>query len=102
MPFASEETLTALERNIAALPSVTEMMHQGLSTVDITQRLFAGLGVADSTFSLEPKYGPCEPTALQERMRRAVALLGEEEVQKIMEEEGKIEVRCTNNTLLNC
>jgi hypothetical protein len=38
------------------------------------------------------RYGPCEAEALKERMKRAVALLGEEEVQSIMEQEGKIEV----------
>ena len=38
------------------------------------------------------RYGPCEMSDLQERMKRAVALLGEEEVKKIMREEGKIEV----------
>ena len=37
-------------------------------------------------------YGPCEAESLKERMKRAVALLGEEEVQSIMEQEGKIEV----------
>ena len=38
------------------------------------------------------RYGPCEMSDLQERMKRSVALLGEEEVKKIMREEGKIEV----------
>lgn len=44
------------------------------------------------------RYGPCEVSYLQERMKRAVALLGEEEVQNIMRDEGKIEV-CTMLTL---
>lgn len=38
------------------------------------------------------RYGPCEAESLKERMKRAVALLGQEEVQSIMEQEGKIEV----------
>lgn len=38
------------------------------------------------------RYGPCEIADLQERMKRAVALLGEEEVKNIMRDEGKIEV----------
>lgn len=40
------------------------------------------------------RYGPCEPADLQDRMRSAVALLGEQEVRGIMEEQGKIEVTC--------
>lgn len=38
------------------------------------------------------RYGPCEVSDLQDRMKRAVALLGPEEVKNIMREEGKIEV----------
>ena len=38
------------------------------------------------------RYGPCEASALKERMKRAVALLGEQEVHAILEEQGKIEV----------
>ena len=38
------------------------------------------------------RYGPCEAESLKERMKRAVALLGQEEVQGIIEQEGKIEV----------
>lgn len=40
------------------------------------------------------RYGPCEPASLQERMVRAVAALGEEEVRSIIEEVGFIEVGC--------
>jgi hypothetical protein len=36
---------------------------------------------------LAGRYGPCEPEALQERMKRAVALLGEAEVKKLVEEQ---------------
>lgn len=39
------------------------------------------------------RYGPCEAAALQERMKRAVALLGKAEVEAILEKEGRIEVR---------
>lgn len=51
-----------------------------------------GLGVGDSSFSMEPTYGPCEASALKYRMKKAVALLGEAEVEKLLQEEGKIEV----------
>lgn len=46
------------------------------------------------------RYGPCEIADLQERMKRAVALLGEEEVKNIMRDEGKIEVGvCSDSSL---
>ena len=71
---------------------MTELLHQGLSAKDITDKLLHGLGVSDNAFSMAPSYGPCEPSALQDRMRRAVALLGAEEIDRLLEEEGKIEV----------
>lgn len=84
--------MTTLERNIAGSESMTELLHQGLSASDITEKLLQGLGVSDNVFTMEPSYGPCEPSALQDRMKRAVALLGAEEIDKLLEEEGKIEV----------
>lgn len=93
LPFASEETVAKLESNIASLPSVTDLMHKGLSPQAITERLFDGIGVADSAFSMEPRYGPCEAAALKERMKQAVALLGEKDVEQLLKEQGKIEVQ---------
>ncbi len=40
------------------------------------------------------RYGPCEPQALKDRMLRAVAALGEQEVRSIIADVGKIEVTC--------
>ncbi|CAK0779921.1 hypothetical protein CVIRNUC_004889 [Coccomyxa viridis] len=94
LPFASEETLSQLEQNISAAGSVTDMLHGGSTARDITARLLEGLGMSDASFSLQPRYGPCEAESLKGRMKRAVALLGEKEVQSIMEREGKIEVSC--------
>ena len=43
---------------------------------------------------MTPRYGPCEPAELRARMARAVASLGQNEVRKIVEEQGKVEVTC--------
>ncbi len=56
LPFASEETLSRLESNLAELPTVTEMLDKGLTPLDITEKLLAGLGMADGGFELTPKY----------------------------------------------
>lgn len=77
---------------MAGISSVTDLLQEGLDAQGITERLLSGLGVADSSFSLKPQYGPCEAEALKERMKRAVALLGEQEVQQVLKTEGKIEV----------
>lgn len=38
------------------------------------------------------RYGPCDPAHLQERMKSAIATLGEDEVHDILRTEGKLEV----------
>lgn len=55
LPFASEETLSQLEQNIGSAGSVTDMLHEGASPKDITERLLHGLGVSDGGFSLQPR-----------------------------------------------
>jgi molecular chaperone Hsp33 len=94
LPFAEEETLSQLEKNIVEAGSVSSMLREGLSARDITEKILNGLGVSDTGFTLTPMYGPCEASALRDRMASAVATLGEEEVKSILEEQGKIEVTC--------
>ncbi|KAK9862408.1 hypothetical protein WJX84_008073 [Apatococcus fuscideae] len=94
LPNASEETLQQLEQNLAGVTSVTSLLHEGATPLDIAQRLLTNLGMTDVQFSLKPKYGPCDRAELRERMKRVVALLGADEVDRILEQEGKIEVKC--------
>ena len=94
LPFAEEDTLAQLEANIAAAGSVTSMLRGGATARAITERLLEGLGASDPGFSLTPGYGPCEASALQNRMRSAVAALGEAEVRSILDEQGCVEVTC--------
>ena len=94
LPFADDETLAALEANIAAAGPVTAMLAEGLGPREVTARLLAGLGAGDEGFSLEPSYGPCDAEELRERMRRAIATLGEGEARAILEEQGRVEMTC--------
>ncbi len=94
LPFADDETLAALEANIAAAGPVTAMLAEGLGPREVTARLLEGLGAGDEGFSLEPSYGPCDAEELRERMRRAIATLGEGEARAILEEQGRVEMTC--------
>jgi len=94
LPFAEDETIAQLEANIASMESVTNLLNDGATARDITKWLLKDLGASDPGFSLTPKYGPCEASALRDRMASAVAALGETEVKDIIEEQGKIEVTC--------
>ena len=56
LPFASEETLRQLEVNLSTVPSVTELLHQGLAPTDITDRLLDGIGLSEGPAStLHPR-----------------------------------------------
>lgn len=94
LPFAEEETISQLEKNVSKAGSMSKMLKDGLTTKEITDILLEGLGTGGDGFSLHPKYGPCDPEDLKTRMASAVAALGEAEVRDIIKEEGKIEVTC--------
>eukprot|EP00468_Gymnochlora_sp_CCMP2014_P008581 CAMPEP_0167749186 /NCGR_PEP_ID=MMETSP0110_2-20121227/5259_1 /TAXON_ID=629695 /ORGANISM="Gymnochlora sp., Strain CCMP2014" /LENGTH=285 /DNA_ID=CAMNT_0007634295 /DNA_START=355 /DNA_END=1212 /DNA_ORIENTATION=+ len=96
LPMASEETLSGLEGNIQNLGSTTALLADGASTLQISQLLLLGLAEVEvPTFTLEPKYGPCETTDLEERMKRAIAALGKDDAVKLLDEnDGMIEIRC--------
>jgi molecular chaperone Hsp33 len=94
LPFAEDETISQLEKNISKAGSMSKMLKDGLNPRQITDILLEGLGSGGDGFSLTPTYGPCEPEDLRDRMASAVAALGEAEVQDIIEEQGQIEVTC--------
>ena len=107
LPLCSEETLTALEKNISSLPAVSSFFLPegdsksvsdggGGGVARLTSALLEGIGAAPGPgFSLAPRYGPCEKEGLRERMVRAAALLGEKEVKAALEaNNGVMEMRC--------
>ena len=94
LPFAEDSTIEQLEKNIGKAGSMSKMLKDGLSPKQITDILLEGLGSGGEGFSLVPRYGPCDEKDLQERMKKAVAALGVDEVKAIIEEQGMIEVTC--------
>lgn len=55
LPFASEETLTALEANITAFGSVSEQLQAGLTSRQICSKLLGDLAASEQGFSLTPR-----------------------------------------------
>ena len=95
LPFASDETIRVLERVIPSLPSSTALVQEGLTAQQIAQRVLDELEErVDLATSMTPSYGPCEEDELRQRMLRAVASLGKEEVNQILAEDGQIEITC--------
>ena len=66
-----------------------------MSAQEIAQRVLGELGEKKELVTrITPEYGPCDPVELRERMLRAVASLGKAEVDRIIAEDGKIEIKC--------
>lgn len=89
LPFAPDETIDAVERCIKDLPSVTQMLSEGLSPDDICKKALPEfeLELLDSS---EPAY-VCNCS--RERTIRALLAVGIEELQAMAEDE-ETEVCC--------
>ena len=90
LPFAAEETISRLERNLAGITSVTALLEQGLHAEDIAERLLNGLEpnlLDEST----PAYR-CDCS--RERTARMLAALDDKTLTEMADEMPDIEVCC--------
>lgn len=90
LPFADESCIDILEKNIKKLPSVTKMMSEGLNAEEIVLKLLDGLNpnILDEA-NVSYKCG-CS----RERVVRAIASLGNDELQAMADENKDTEVCC--------
>lgn len=90
LPGATEEEISTLERNIAAMPSMTTLLSAGKTPEDIMQMAMAGFNpnVLD-TYQVDYK---C--TCSEERVRRMLVSLGPKELKNLREEDPIAEVKC--------
>ena len=90
MPFAEEESISRLEKNLQGIKSVTEMLSAGDTPEQMLEKVLAGL---------EPVVTEKNPVAFccncgKERYERALVLLGRDEVQKMVEDGAPVEIQC--------
>lgn len=88
LPGITDEEITELERALGAIPPMTEMLEEGLSLEDILKRVVPDVSILDET---DVKFS-CDCT--QERVERALISLGRDEIQQMIDEDGKAEVSC--------
>jgi len=93
LPFCSEETLAKLEENILRMQPISDAVEH-LSASDIVEALLDGIGVGDYNNSVIPQFGPCGADELKARMMKAVASLGPVDLRQILQDQGRVEVRC--------
>mmetsp|Transcript_9319 Transcript_9319/g.17756 ORF Transcript_9319/g.17756 Transcript_9319/m.17756 type:complete len:362 (-) Transcript_9319:134-1219(-) len=94
LPGASLESEAALARNVQALLQTAQnpcdLLKQGWSLKDVLTQLTDGLGRTQINV-VEPRY-QCQCGV--EKVYRTLRLLGKAEVQKILDEEEEVEVKC--------
>ncbi len=91
MPEATDSTIDKLENNIKSLPALTSMIRDGKSIEDIVFKVTDGLDMLIENKSVVPKYY-CGCS--KDKMERALISLGKDELQTIIDEDGKAELSC--------
>ena len=91
MPGAGDEIAWRLEQAFRELPALTELIRRNQSLDQILETALQGFAIEVVERSDRPRF---ECQCSQDRVMRAIASLGPVEIQAIIDEDGKAEVRC--------
>ena len=90
LPGATEEEITQLEKNIAAMPAVTALLAQGKSVRDMLDMALDGFAPDVLDTSAAVYHCDCS----EERVQRMLRSLGRKEVERLRDEDPRAEVDC--------
>ena len=90
LPGATDVEIDQLEKNIAAMPSVTEMLHAGKTPEDMMQLALAGF--APNVLDEREVHYQCDCS--WERTEEMLLSLGRKELEKLRDEDPHCEVVC--------
>ena len=90
LPYAAEETVTQIEENAHLLVNVSSLFAQGKSCRDVMDLALNGIPY-DLFDEIDVAYS-CDCS--RDRMMRALATVGKEDLTRILAEEGRIECEC--------
>lgn len=90
LPFAKDETINILEENVKKLPSVTQMLSEGMTSEEMSLKLLEGLNpnILDNS---EVQY-KCDCS--KERVVKALLSIGREELNNMADEQETTNVEC--------
>lgn len=91
LPFCSDEVIDKVERNVAALDSMTNMLDRGMTVEEICGQLLAGFEY-DILDTYTPEY---RCNCSRQRVERAFGAMKPEELLSLPDEAGKVEVTCS-------
>lgn len=90
LPDAEDDVLTQIEKNMATLPPVSQLIREGKGAADIIHMIFAGLPVTLYGESEVSFQCPCS----HERIQEILVSLGAEEIHDIIATDGQAEICC--------
>ena len=90
MPFAEDATIDKLEENLKNVTSVTELLDHGCTPEGLLEALLGNLGI--EVLDTLPTQFHC--TCSKERVEKAVASVGREDLQAMIDDGEDIEVKC--------
>jgi molecular chaperone Hsp33 len=90
LPFCPENVISRLEKNIADLPSMTSMLRNGMTLIEICSKALDGFGV-EVMDEYQPEY---RCGCSRDRVSRVFATLKPEELRQLPDESGVAEVTC--------
>lgn len=91
MPGAGEDVAGIIEDKVRSAPPITEMLEKGMTAEDILFFLTEDFSMLVQNKTITPEY-KCKCS--ERRMRNAVISIGKQEIERIIEEDGKCEVEC--------
>lgn len=92
MPFASDETISRLEKNLSSIRYVTEMLEDGMTPEDMLREALNGFDDLRITDTTEVQFF-CNCS--RDRVSRALALLGDEELASMIRDQKPVELSCS-------
>ncbi len=90
MPFAEDAMIDRLEANLKDLPSVTQMMEEGLDPEGILRRALSGFDV-EITDSMPVEYS-CNCS--REKMEKALIAIGKKDLSELIAENEPVTMNC--------
>ena len=90
MPGVDEDTISALEKRVGEITSITSMLDQGMSPEDILSYVLEGFGL--EFLSKMPVSFRCGCS--RQKIRGAIVSLGEKDLMSLIEDREPVEARC--------
>lgn len=90
MPFTDEKIISELEKRIAEITSVTDLLEQGATPETLLEQIFGDLGVEINEKIPVEYHCDCS----KERVTRAIASIGKKDIKEMIDEQESIEVNC--------